>query len=124
MLITGQQIDGTSLASLESHGAVVIDTRTDDPTEMVDLALSAIGHNGTTNLMLEGGGDLIASFFAADQIDECHVYIGAKALGGECAPGPIGGGGIEKIHDARSFELVSVDQFDNDLRAVYRKIET
>ncbi len=74
-----------------------------------------------TNLMLEGGGELLASFFAANQIDECHVYIGAKAFGGIQAPGPIGGPGLEKINDAWSFSLVSVDQFDDDLRAVYRK---
>jgi diaminohydroxyphosphoribosylaminopyrimidine deaminase/5-amino-6-(5-phosphoribosylamino)uracil reductase len=75
-----------------------------------------------TNLMLEGGGELLASFLAAEQIDECHVYIGAKAFAGDRAPGPIAGPGVKKIADAWSFQLISTDQFDDDLRAVYRRI--
>lgn len=122
LLIVGQQVDATDLRSLESHGAVTINSNTDDPPKMIETALDALGSQAMTNLMLEGGGELLASFSAANQIDECHVHIGAKAFGGIQAPGPIGGPGLERINDAWSFNLVSVDQFDNDLRAVYRKI--
>ncbi len=123
MLIVGQLIDAANLQSLESHGAVIVDSKTDDPTNMIETALNSLAGQGMTNLMLEGGGELLASFFAANQIDECHVYIGAKAFGGTQAPGPIGGPGLKKINDAWSFSLISVDQFDDDLRAVYRKIK-
>lgn len=126
MLIVGQQINAAnlrSLKSLESQGAVIVDAKTDDPTNMIETALDTLGGQGITNLMLEGGGELLASFFAANQIDECHVYIGAKAFGGIRAPGPIGGPGLENINDAWSFRLVSVNQFDDDLRVVYRNIK-
>lgn len=122
MLVVGPQTDPADVHSLESHGAVTVDSNTDDPITMVESALDRLGRQGMTNLMLEGGGELLASFFAADQIDECHVYIGAKAFGGTRAPGPIGGPGLQEISDAWSFSLVSLDQFDDDLRAVYRKI--
>jgi diaminohydroxyphosphoribosylaminopyrimidine deaminase/5-amino-6-(5-phosphoribosylamino)uracil reductase len=122
LLIVGRQINATDLRPLESHKAVIVDSNTDDPTKMIATALDALGGLGMTNLMLEGGGELLASFFAANQIDECHVHIGAKAFGGIQAPGPIAGPGLEKIDDAWSFSLVSANQFDDDLRAVYRKI--
>jgi diaminohydroxyphosphoribosylaminopyrimidine deaminase/5-amino-6-(5-phosphoribosylamino)uracil reductase len=121
MLIVGQQINAANLQSLESHGAVIVDSKTDDPIKMIETALDSLAVQGVTNLMLEGGGELLASFFAANQIDECHVYVGAKAFGGTQAPGPIGGPGLEKINDAWAFSLISLDQFDDDLRAVYRK---
>ena len=46
-----------------------------------------------------------------------------KAFGGRRAEGPIGGPGTESVADARTFRLVSVDQFDDDLRAIYRKTD-
>ena len=71
--------------------------------------------------MLEGGGELIGSFFAAEQVDECHVYIGPQAFGGDGAPGPIAGVGIENLSDAWTGNLLSIDQFDHDFRAIYRR---
>lgn len=121
MLVIGQQIESNDVDQVRSHGADIMEANTDDPITMIGAALDHCGGRGMTNLMLEGGGELLASFFAADQIDECQVYIGAKAFGGTQAPGPIGGPGLEKIADAWSFSLISVDQFDDDLRAIYRK---
>ena len=122
LLVVGPQVSAEKRSSLLSAGVDIAETRTDDPTDMVLEALDEMGQRDLTNLMLEGGSELLASFFAADQIDECHVYLGAKAFGGANAPGPIGGGGVAEIADARRFRLVSLDRFDDDARAVYRKI--
>jgi diaminohydroxyphosphoribosylaminopyrimidine deaminase/5-amino-6-(5-phosphoribosylamino)uracil reductase len=121
ILIAGPKHDGDNLGELESRGVVVIDTDSDDPIEMVSATLSELGKREMTNVMLEGGGELLASFLTAGQIDECHVYIGAKAFGGMNAKGPIAGSGVQKVADAWSLELVSVDQFEHDVRVVYRK---
>jgi diaminohydroxyphosphoribosylaminopyrimidine deaminase/5-amino-6-(5-phosphoribosylamino)uracil reductase len=88
---------------------------------MVSEALQIFGQQQMTNLMLEGGAGLLASFFSADQIDECHVYLGAKLFGGQAAKGPVGGVGIEQVTEALSFRLASIEPLGNDLRAVYRR---
>ena len=89
---------------------------------MVSEMLQHLGKKQVTNLMLEGGAELLASFFSADQIDECQVYLGPKLFGGESAKGPIGGGGIEQIADALQYRLISLDPFGNDFRATYRRV--
>jgi diaminohydroxyphosphoribosylaminopyrimidine deaminase/5-amino-6-(5-phosphoribosylamino)uracil reductase len=124
MLLTSEQIDADRTGPIESQGAKIVRLRTNQAAEMVESALDVMGSRGMTNVMLEGGGELLASFFSAGQIDECHVYVGAKAFGGRQAHGPIGGPGIESVADAWRFRLVSVDQFDDDLRAVYRKTDS
>lgn len=121
LLVAGSEIAADLLSPLRDLGAEVIDAATDDPIEIVRAGLAALGAKEMTNVMLEGGGDLIGSFFAADQIDECHVYIGARAFGGHDAIGPIGGSGISRISNAWTGKLCSLDQFDNDLLAVYRR---
>jgi diaminohydroxyphosphoribosylaminopyrimidine deaminase/5-amino-6-(5-phosphoribosylamino)uracil reductase len=124
MLMTSEQVDADRTGPLESQGAKIIRLGTSRATEMVRSALDVMGSQGMTNVMLEGGGELLASFFSAAQVDECHVYIGAKAFGGRGAHGPIGGLGIESVADAWTFRLISVDQFDDDLRAVYRNTDS
>jgi diaminohydroxyphosphoribosylaminopyrimidine deaminase/5-amino-6-(5-phosphoribosylamino)uracil reductase len=121
LLVAGSQIAPDRLTPLVDFGAEVIAVATDHPIEIVRAGLAAMGAKEMTNVMLEGGGELIGSFFTADQVDECHVYIGARAFGGHDAIGPIGGSGISRISNAWTGKLCSLDQFDNDLLAVYRR---
>jgi diaminohydroxyphosphoribosylaminopyrimidine deaminase/5-amino-6-(5-phosphoribosylamino)uracil reductase len=120
-LVASQAIDPEQLKPLADLGAKVLATQTDDSVEMVRTALSDLAKQDMTNVMIEGGAELLASFLAADQIDEAHVYMGPKIFGGQNAKGPIGGQGIESITDLSSWELQSVDRFDSDVRVIYRK---
>jgi diaminohydroxyphosphoribosylaminopyrimidine deaminase/5-amino-6-(5-phosphoribosylamino)uracil reductase len=122
LLVTGAKIDSGQLTKVRDSGVEIVSLATDDPIEMVQQGLADLGTKGMTNVMLEGGGELLGSFFAAQQIDECHVYIGPKAFGGSGALGPIAGRGIEQIGDAWTGKLLSLDQFDDDFRAIYRKL--
>jgi len=122
LLIVGQSVDSRQLSRLESLGVKLINTDTDDPSEMVNKGLDQMGQLGMTNVLLEGGGELLASFFNASQIDECHVYVGPRAVGGSRAPGPIGGDGIGSLDDAPRFRVDSVTRFDDDVKIVYRRV--
>ena len=99
----------------------VVALESPDAAGMVIEGLDLMGQNRMTNLMLEGGAELLASFFEAEQVDECHVYLGAKLFGGQAAKGPVGGAGIDQITDALPYRLVSMNALGNDLRAVYRR---
>ena len=123
LVFAGSQLASDQLEELQSRQVTVVQLDSDDPSEMVSSALQELGKREMTNVMLEGGGELLASFLAADQIDECRVYIGPKLFGGQQAKGPIGGAGMERIAEAGGLKLLSVDQFDDDLRVVYRKCE-
>lgn len=122
LLIAGTEVAADLLAPLQDCGAEIVAVETDDPIEMVHQGLTVIGTKPMTNIMLEGGSELIGSFFAADAIDECHVYIGSKAFGSSNAPGPIAGRGMTEISNAWSGKLCSIDQFDDDFLAVYRRV--
>ncbi len=120
-LITATADSNRSAEEWERRGIDFIRCRSDDRVEMVSEMLAELGRREMTNVMIEGGGELLASFFDAGQIDECHVYLGAKAFGGQKALGPIGGNGVSAVGDAMRLQLISVDQFDHDVKAVYRK---
>lgn len=121
LLVTGPSASQRDLDALRQAGAQILACDSDEPTERVTQTLSSLGQAQVTNMMLEGGGGLLGSFFDAGAIDECHVYLGAKAFGGSTATSPIGGQGIATVAEALALELASIDRFDDDVRLIYRR---
>lgn len=120
-LIVGPEVDRQHLQRLHSLGADVTNCQTSDLIQMVHTGLESMAAREMTNVLLEGGPELVASFFAADEIDECQVYVGAKAFGGAAAPGPIGGPGIPSLVDAPRFQFLACERFEDDIKLVYRR---
>jgi diaminohydroxyphosphoribosylaminopyrimidine deaminase/5-amino-6-(5-phosphoribosylamino)uracil reductase len=65
-------------------------------------------------VLVEGGPGLLGRFFDAGAADEVHVFIAPKLVGGETAPGSIGGFGIEKIADAIALRDMTVKALGSD----------
>ena len=63
--------------------------------------LENLGRRRCTNVLVEGGSKLLGEMFDADEIDELHVFVAPKLIGGRDAPAPIGGEGLAKMADAR-----------------------
>ena len=63
----------------------------------VQPLLNALGGRRMTNILVEGGGAVLGSFLDAKMIDEVHVFIATRLLGGAQAVTPIAGRGIEDI---------------------------
>ncbi|MFZ1936482.1 MAG: bifunctional diaminohydroxyphosphoribosylaminopyrimidine deaminase/5-amino-6-(5-phosphoribosylamino)uracil reductase RibD [Thermoguttaceae bacterium] len=81
----------------------------------LDALLAEFGRRRWTNVLVEGGGRLLGSLLDARTIDEVHVFIAAKLLGGASAATPIAGCGIAEISAAFSLELPQVRQLDGDV---------
>lgn len=126
-IVAGPAIADSDLALLADHDVETIRCDSEDAVEMVDEVLQRLAGNDNpsglpiTNLMIEGGGGLLGSFAAATQIDEAHVYLGAKLIGGLKSPGPFGDPGFARLADATRFEIQSVQRFEDDVRTIYRK---
>ncbi len=56
--------------------------------ERVDIAtaIDRLADEEIDRLMIEGGGELIYSAFAAERVDELSVFVGSKIIGGRDAP--------------------------------------
>jgi diaminohydroxyphosphoribosylaminopyrimidine deaminase/5-amino-6-(5-phosphoribosylamino)uracil reductase len=55
---------------------------------------------GINKVLIEGGGEVLASAFEADLVDEIMVFIAPKIIGGRNAPVPVAGDGVELIKNA------------------------
>lgn len=113
--------EGNVINALADAGVTICPISGNSPTDDLHSALIKCGEAGMTNVLVEGGGELLANFFAADLIDECHVYIAPKLVGGTGALGPIGGEGLAKIPSQGQFEYVRFETFGPDLKLVAKR---
>lgn len=58
-----------------------------------------VSHYSATNVLVEGGGELLGSLLELRQIDQCEVFIAPKLIGGQAAPSAIGGLGLAALRD-------------------------
>ena len=64
-------------------------------TDTIDLekAMEQLAEMGIENILVEGGGKTIASFFKAHMVDRYTVFVGGLIIGGKDAPTPCDGDG-------------------------------
>lgn len=64
-------------------------------TDRIDLAkvMGELAEMGIENVLVEGGGETISSFFRAGMVDKYTVFVGGLIIGGRDAPTPCDGDG-------------------------------
>jgi 2,5-diamino-6-(ribosylamino)-4(3H)-pyrimidinone 5'-phosphate reductase len=103
------------VVAIEATGATVLTAG----AERVDLAaaLAELEDAGVTSLMVEGGGELVFSLFAAGLVDELRVYVGSMVVGGREAPTLADGEGFTGDFPALSLE--EVERVDDGVLLCY-----
>ena len=81
----------------------------------VNALLTELGRRRWTNILVEGGSEVLGSFFDAGAIDEVHVFLSPRLVGGIEAKTPIAGRGVALIADAFSLDQWHIEQIDGDL---------
>jgi 2,5-diamino-6-(ribosylamino)-4(3H)-pyrimidinone 5'-phosphate reductase len=111
LIHTTQRTSAAQVAWLEDRGAEVIV----HGAERVDLeiALMGLADKGIERLMVEGGGTLIAALFEATLVDEVQLAIAPVLFGGETAPTPVGGPGLQPAGGV-GLELAGVSRSVDD----------
>ncbi|HLU37788.1 MAG TPA: bifunctional diaminohydroxyphosphoribosylaminopyrimidine deaminase/5-amino-6-(5-phosphoribosylamino)uracil reductase RibD [Planctomycetota bacterium] len=69
---------------------------------------------GVRRLLVEGGGRLAASLFAADIVDQVLAFVAPVVLGGEDAPTPVMGEGVGELAQAWRFPESVVHEVGGD----------
>lgn len=76
--------------------------------------LTELGRRRWTNLLVEGGSSVFGTFFDHDAVDEIHVFIAPKLIGGANAKSPVGGRGRDAIAQGVGWTTEQIDNVDGD----------
>ncbi len=77
--------------------------------------MEELGRQEFSNILIEGGGALLGTFFDDGLIDEVHVFIGSKIVGGKASLSPIGGIGLDAIPNAGQLRYLESQTIDDDI---------
>lgn len=84
-----------------------------EPSVPVPFLLDAMRRRGVETLLVEGGGDLLFQFLAADALDELHVTLCPLLIGGD-TPSLADGRGF-RFADVRRLRLLSQEAVGDEL---------
>lgn len=100
---------------LREHGVEVLPLGGRTESERLENLLDELGSRQMTNLLVEGGSQLLGCLFDLKQIDEVHAFVASKLVGGKESFSPIGGMGIDRMPAAVALRNVTVEQLGEDL---------
>src|SRR5699024_10629569 len=81
-IFTSQTYDKEKRSILEDRGISVIETSHPDRTDLEEAA-TILGDKGISSVLIEGGGNINASFLQQQLIDKVILYIAPKLVGGK-----------------------------------------
>ena len=81
----------------------------------VRALLAELGRRRMTNLLVEGGAEVFGSFLTANLVDELHVFIAPKLIGGEGARSPVSGPAALDMSAARPLLRWEYEAVGHDL---------
>jgi diaminohydroxyphosphoribosylaminopyrimidine deaminase/5-amino-6-(5-phosphoribosylamino)uracil reductase len=115
LIATSDTAPEVKCQALSEAGAEIFPCQGHSRREQTDSLLKELARRRMTNVLVEGGGRLFGELFDLRAIDEVHVFIAPKIVGGMDAVPPVAGLGVEKIVEALSFIEFETERIDQDL---------
>jgi diaminohydroxyphosphoribosylaminopyrimidine deaminase/5-amino-6-(5-phosphoribosylamino)uracil reductase len=115
MVFVGPAAAKGNCEKLAAAGVEIVRGEGGDHAARLESLLRELGRRGITNVLVEGGGRLLGALIDMRAIDEVHVFVAPKIVGGESAPRAIGGGGIERMADALALGDITIEELDGDV---------
>ncbi|MDQ1192799.1 diaminohydroxyphosphoribosylaminopyrimidine deaminase/5-amino-6-(5-phosphoribosylamino)uracil reductase [Brevundimonas vesicularis] len=112
------------LTAAEPHAigaAKVVQVGTEDGRPTIPAVLKALEAAGATSLLIEGGGQVAASFLRADAVDVLEWFRAPILLGGEGRP-CVAALALAKLADAPKFRRLGVEPVGDDLWERYARL--
>jgi len=97
-------------AALETAGCEVWRSAAADRGSRLAALLDELGRRRLTNLLVEGGGGVLESFFSAAHVDEIWAFVAPRLIGGATGPG-----GLPALLSAPPIDVEAVSHPGGDI---------
>ncbi len=101
--------------------ALVVQVAAEDGRPAIDAVLAALAERGVGSVMIEGGGQVAASFLLAGAVDALEWFRAPILLGAEGRP-CVAGLALANLADAPKFRRLSVAPLGDDLWERYEAV--
>lgn len=118
VLVAVSDIDDGKAKALRDAGCEIFQAAR---ANLLAKLLQHLAETGCTNIMLECGASLMGALTDHGWVDELHLFIGPKLIGGSEALPPVGGTGPEELVQAISMTRIETELLHDDIYSVYRR---
>ncbi len=115
LVAAGPDADAKDLRRLADAGVEVLPFAAASQNDRFEQLLDELGRRKITNLLVEGGAQLLGTLVDTRQLDEVHVFIAPRIFGGERALPAIGGLGVEQIAEGLPLSGLQAHNVGGDL---------
>jgi diaminohydroxyphosphoribosylaminopyrimidine deaminase / 5-amino-6-(5-phosphoribosylamino)uracil reductase len=112
---TTNQAPKDAIRALEARGAQVLVLPAEAGRVSVSALLEELGRRQVQSLLVEGGAETLGTFFDQRLVNQFYFFYAPKILGGQQAPGMVGGQGIIHLGQAHIARDLSVRRVGGDL---------
>ncbi|MDD4179674.1 MAG: bifunctional diaminohydroxyphosphoribosylaminopyrimidine deaminase/5-amino-6-(5-phosphoribosylamino)uracil reductase RibD [Candidatus Margulisbacteria bacterium] len=115
IIAVGPKAPANRVKALEKAGAEVL--KLPAPKGLIDIKalVKELGKKKITSLLVEGGGEVNASFLKAKEVDKAYFIIAPKIFGGREAKTPVEGEGINLPRQAVWLKQVHQEKLGEDI---------
>jgi diaminohydroxyphosphoribosylaminopyrimidine deaminase/5-amino-6-(5-phosphoribosylamino)uracil reductase len=124
LVVCSTSADAHNVLRLQDAGIEVLQLPASESGAGPDVGrlLDELGSRSMTHVLVEGGATLLGSFFDQDLVNEAHVFVANKIVGGHDAVSPVAGMGAETVAaglqlDAPESRLLGTDIYINGVVA-------
>ena len=115
IVFVGPDAERDKIDRLVAAGCEIVVQCYADRAERLVSVLDELGRREMTNVLCEGGSELFGSLFDQRLIDEVHVFMAPKLIGGAAALSPIGGSGWGDMSGCPQLDSASIETVDGDV---------
>lgn len=113
IVFAGANADAEKRTVLEAKGIEIIVDKSNG-RDLVTI-LGQLANRSLQSVLVEGGAATAGKLLEAGLVDKVTFFIAPMIIGGQKAPGAVGGSGVEKISDAFRLKDVEVVRRGDDL---------
>jgi diaminohydroxyphosphoribosylaminopyrimidine deaminase / 5-amino-6-(5-phosphoribosylamino)uracil reductase len=106
--------DNAKSAALRAAGCEVLTVAKQEGRPAVAKLLEVLGSRQLTNVLVEGGAEVLGSFFDAGMVDEVWAFV-APLIAGGSGKSPVAGRGAESISSALQLMDWQIEAIDNNV---------
>ena len=115
VIVTTEHADEVKLSALREKGVEFIFVPKTDKGLDLEAMLIELYKKGITDVLVEGGSEVNASFLRAGLIDKYLIYIAPKLLGGRNSLTPVTGSDVDHMDEALNVVFENIDKIGDDL---------
>jgi len=106
--------------ALQNRGIDVVPVGRDRHSGSLSISavLRELHARSVTNVLVEGGPVVLASWLAAKQIDEAQIFVAPIIIPGQHGRRPFAGPDLKKLSLAPALRIRSVEKYDRDFRII------